>query len=86
MDGSGYPRGLKGEDIPIEARIIAVADIFDALTSQRPYKKAWSNAEAFSALEEMAGVTLDTDCVQALLNNVAAITEIQQQFAEDCYG
>ena len=86
MDGSGYPRGLKGDAIPIEARIIAVADIFDALTSPRPYKQAWSNAEAFSALEEMAGVTLDPDCVHALLKNLAAITDIQQQFAESCYG
>lgn len=86
LNGSGYPEGLKGTEIPIEARIIAVADVFDALTSQRPYKQAWSNAEAFSALEEMAGVTLDPDCVMALINNQEQIREIQQQFAEDCFG
>ena len=46
-DGSGYPDGLKGEDIPHAARIVAVADVFDALTSERPYKRAWSADEAF---------------------------------------
>ncbi len=86
VDGSGYPHGLKGDAIPIEARIIAVADIFDALTSARPYKHAWSNAEAFSALDEMAGVTLDKDCVQALLDGQSEVEEIQQQFAEDLLG
>lgn len=82
MNGQGYPHGLKGQDIPIEARIAAVADVFDALTSKRPYKEAWSNAEAFALLEELAGDVLDHDCVQALLLQTDAIVHIQERFRE----
>jgi len=86
MDGMGYPDGLKGEAIPIEARIIAVADIFDALTSSRPYKMAWNNEQAFELLQEMAGNTLDLDCVNALLSHLEEIEQIQQRFRENPYG
>jgi HD-GYP domain-containing protein (c-di-GMP phosphodiesterase class II) len=82
VDGTGYPRGIQGEAIPIEARIIAVADIFDALTNQRAYKKAWSNAEAFALLRQLAGKQLDRDCVKALIQNADAIEEIQQRFRD----
>jgi HD-GYP domain-containing protein (c-di-GMP phosphodiesterase class II) len=83
MDGSGYPNGLKGLDIPIEARICAVADVFDALTSRRSYKLAWDNEKAFATLRQMAGVKLDSDCVEALIGNAAKVMEIQATFAED---
>ncbi len=83
FDGSGYPQGLAGEDIPIEARIIAVADVFDALTSQRPYKAAWSNDEAFSALREMATWKLDPRCVDALLQCRSRIEVIQVRFRDE---
>jgi HD-GYP domain-containing protein (c-di-GMP phosphodiesterase class II) len=86
LDGAGYPSGLKGENIPVEARIIAVADIFDALTSARPYKSAWSIDEAYAALRKLAGLKLDADCVGALVNNRAKIEQIQKKFAEDSYG
>jgi len=86
MNGMGYPEGLQGEDIPIEARIISVADIFDALTSKRPYKEAWSNAKAFELLEKLSGNTLDPDCVNALLNHRDEIEQIQQHFREDTFG
>jgi HD-GYP domain-containing protein (c-di-GMP phosphodiesterase class II) len=86
LDGMGYPEGLQGEAIPIEARIVAVADIFDALTSERPYKTAWSNERAFALLQEMAGKTLDADCVNALLGQQEQIEAIQQCFQEDIYG
>jgi len=86
INGKGYPAGLKGDDIPIEARIVAVADVFDALTSIRPYKKAWSNSNAFQYLSELAGETLDHDCVNALINNIEKIEEIQKQFKENTYG
>ncbi len=82
INGSGYPHGLKGDEIPIEARISAVADVFDALTSKRPYKEAWSNARACDMLRSLAGDQLDSDCVNALLGNERRIVEIQQQFRD----
>jgi len=82
MNGKGYPGGQKGEEIPLEARIVAVADVFDALTSERPYKKAWSNQEAINKLKELAGEVLDKDCVNALLRNMHEVEKIQQQFSE----
>jgi HD-GYP domain-containing protein (c-di-GMP phosphodiesterase class II) len=86
VNGGGYPRGLKGRDIPIEARIVAVADVFDALTSRRPYKTAWSNEQAFDMLKKLSGVKLDADCVNALIDNVDKIETIQQKFKEDPFG
>jgi len=82
INGTGYPEGISGNDIPLEARIVAVADIFDALTSKRPYKEAWSNDDAFAALSEMAGEKLDQDCVNALLAKRMEVEEIQRQFKE----
>ncbi|HEY0830976.1 MAG TPA: HD-GYP domain-containing protein [Candidatus Dormibacteraeota bacterium] len=66
LDGSGYPYGLKAEAIPIEARIVAVADTYDALTSDRPYRKACSPADARRVLVEEAGTRLDSNAVAAL--------------------
>lgn len=64
-DGSGYPAGLAGEAIPLSGRIVAVADVFDALTSDRPYKKAWSEAEALNHILANAGSHFDPACVAA---------------------
>jgi HD-GYP domain-containing protein (c-di-GMP phosphodiesterase class II) len=86
MDGSGYPQGLREKQIPLESRITAVADVFDALTSQRPYKAAWSNDEAFAMLQKMAGSKLDQDCVDALLQHREEIEAIQVRFHEDQFG
>lgn len=87
IDGSGYPKGLRGDEIPLEARIIAVADIFDALTSRRPYKAAWSNEESFAELQQQADNNkLDKDCVEALLNNIKHIESIQRNFMDDPLG
>ncbi|KZZ11772.1 phosphohydrolase, partial [Oleiphilus sp. HI0078] len=85
-DGSGYPDGLVAQDIPIEARIVAVADVFDALTSERPYKKAWSNDDAFAKIDAMAGTKLDRECVDALIKNRELVEEIQRQFKENIIG
>ena len=86
IDGSGYPKGLKGSEIPIEARIVAVADVFDALTSKRPYKEAWSNDIAFVELRKLAGKSLDSDCVNMLIREKKTVQEIQQRFQEDHIG
>lgn len=86
LNGSGYPHGLKGDDIPIEACIIAVADVFDALTSRRPYKEAWDNDRAFDNLRQLSGLTLDPRCVQALIDNRAEVERIQANFSEDTLG
>jgi len=85
MNGQGYPSGIKGDDIPLEARIVAVADIFDALTSSRPYKEAWSNEKAIQAIKQLAGESLDKDCVDALIQNMDQILIIQKQFNENPY-
>lgn len=85
VNGRGYPSGKKGNEIPIEARIVAVADIFDALTSKRPYKDAWSNEKAIKTLEELAGETLDKDCVNALTSNMEKVEKIQKQFSENVF-
>lgn len=66
-DGSGYPYGLKGEQIPLAARIFAVADVYDALTSERPYRKAWSKEDALNYIKEQAGKHFDPKVVQVFL-------------------
>ena len=86
INGQGYPRGLKGVDIPLEARIVAVADVFDALTSRRPYKDAWTNDQAFAMLQRLAGEKLDVDCVNALLASRAEVERIQSLFRENPLG
>ena len=82
VDGSGYPLGLVGDAISLEGRIVAVADVFDALTSVRPYKAAWSNADALAYLREQAGRRYDAEAVAVLCRSEAAIKDIQSRFAE----
>ena len=82
MDGSGYPDGLAGDAIPVEARVVATADVFDALTSERPYKPAWSNDTAFEFLQTWAGKRLDAGCVHALVDNRDRVAAIQKRFRE----
>ena len=67
FDGSGYPYGLKGAEIPIFSRIVAVADVFDALTSERPYKKAWDIDDALAFIRNASGTHFDSTCVDAFL-------------------
>lgn len=86
VNGSGYPEGKLGDEIPLEARIVAVADVFDALTSKRPYKEAWSNDEAFDMLTSLIDETLDRDCVEALMNRRDEVEDIQKNYKEDFYG
>jgi len=87
LDGTGYPRGLSGTDIPLEARIVAVADVFDALTSRRPYKDAWSNEAALATLAAEAEQNkLDPECVAALAASMREILQIQACFTETVLG
>jgi energy-coupling factor transport system substrate-specific component len=70
LNGKGYPLGLKGNEIPMIAQIIAVADIYDALTSDRPYRKAMSQSQAIEILENCKGITLNSDLVDSLIKEV----------------
>ncbi|WP_170940494.1 HD domain-containing phosphohydrolase [Pseudoalteromonas sp. NBT06-2] len=81
-DGSGYPYGLSGEDIPIEGRIVAIADVFDALTSVRPYKEAWPTEDAFNFLNEHAGAHFDPTLVSIFLRCKSEILLIKEKFNE----
>lgn len=82
-DSSGYPNRLGGEDIPQTARIVKVCDVFDALTSRRPYKEPWSNEDALILLQQEAGRQFDPAVVTAMLElyDSGRITEIQTQFS-----
>jgi two-component system response regulator RpfG len=73
FDGSGYPRGLRGDDIPLEARIVALADVFDALLSERPYKKPWKVDQAVELIRSESGGHFDPACVEAMLERLDEI-------------
>jgi putative two-component system response regulator len=83
FDGSGYPRGLAGEDIPLSGRIVAVADVFDALTSERPYKAAWSVERARQMVIDGKGSHFDPACVDAFLSDWDEVLAIRQRFQDD---
>jgi CRP-like cAMP-binding protein len=70
-DGQGYPNQIAAEDIPVESRICAIADVYDALISERPYKAAWPVSEALAEIERMAGHAFDPELVQLFLDEVA---------------
>lgn len=82
-DGTGYPKGLKGHAIPVFGRIVAVADVFDALTSERPYKKAWALEDARRFLEDGRGKHFDPLCVEAFLAGWDDVLEIRQRFMDE---
>ena len=81
-DGSGYPHGLRETAIPIEARIVAIADVFDALTSERPYKKAWSVEDACALLIEQKGRHFEPRLVDLFLDGLPQVLEIKQRWSE----
>lgn len=83
FDGSGYPAGLVGEAIPIFSRIVAVADVFDALSSERPYKAAWPLAQSVEFLKANAGSHFDPVCVDAFLADWDAVLAVKQRFQDD---
>ncbi|MBL8063213.1 MAG: HD domain-containing protein, partial [Anaerolineales bacterium] len=69
-DGTGYPRGLKGEEIPLSARIFAIADVYDALTSHRPYRLAWSKEQTLEFIRSQAGKHFDPNVVEVFLKTI----------------
>ena len=81
-DGSGYPNGLAGEDIPHAARVVALADVFDALTSVRPYKRAWSVNEALDHVRQESGRHFDPELAEIFLGCTAEITQIRERWAD----
>lgn len=86
FDGSGYPRGVMGDAIPLVGRIVAVADVFDALTSTRPYKRAWSLEDAKAFLEQGKGTHFDPRCVDAFLDAWDEVLHIRQLFQDSNGG
>lgn len=82
-DGSGYPQGLAGEAIPHVARIVALADVFDALTSVRPYKKAWTVEQALELIRSESGKHFDPELARIFMDCMPAIAQIREQWADD---
>ncbi len=82
FDGTGYPHGHTGTAIPLPARIVAVADVFDALTSVRPYKKAWTFQHALEYVQSNSGKHFDPDCVRAFEKRVDAVAQIMQELGD----
>lgn len=83
FDGSGYPHGSVGDAIPLEGRIVAVADVFDALTSSRPYKPAWTFERAVDLLREGRGSHFDPGCVDAFLSRWDEVLDIHTRFLDE---
>ena len=81
-DGTGYPTGLHGEDIPIVARIVSIADVFDALVSKRPYKEPWTIEEGIAFLQSERGNHFDANCVDAFVASSERVREIQGEYAD----
>ncbi len=82
-DGSGYPRGLAGEQIPMEGRIVAIADVFDALISERPYKQAWPLDQAVQFIQENAGLHFDPMLVEVFMDHLDEIITLAKNYADD---
>ena len=81
-DGTGYPRGLAGEEIPLSARICAVCDVFDALLSRRPYKEPWAVDAALAEIDRRAGTHLDPRLVELFKGIIDEILQIQSQYPD----
>jgi len=83
FNGEGYPRGLKGEDIPLEGRIVAIVDVFDALTSVRPYKQAWPIQKAFEFIRTQSGQHFDPQLVDIFLSHEQDVINIHDDWMDE---
>jgi len=81
-DGSGYPKQLRGEEIPLIGRIVAVVDVFDALTTERPYKKAWTVEDALALIQRESGKHFDPNLVNLFMSILPAVLEVKQRWSE----
>ena len=81
-DGSGYPRGLAGREIALAARIVAIADVYDALTSRRIYKAAWSQDDTMQMLRDKAGTQFDPDLVEVFLSRPDQLSAIRDRYPD----
>ncbi|PIU35661.1 MAG: phosphohydrolase, partial [Sulfurimonas sp. CG07_land_8_20_14_0_80_36_56] len=86
MNGEGYPHKLKGSQIPMESKIVAVADVFDAMSNPRPYHKGHSIEETFEHLQSNIGTLFDSDCVNALVERKEEVSEIRKIFVSKEYN
>jgi putative two-component system response regulator len=86
FDGTGYPSGLKGDEIPLIGRICAVGDVFDALTSERPYKRAWPVHAAVNEIAVTSGRHFDPNIVAAFFNALPEILRLKERFSDRAYG
>jgi putative two-component system response regulator len=84
-DGTGYPAGLAGEDIPLEGRIVALADVFDALTSKRPYKEAWPEDRACAHILEQRGRHFDPQLTDLFLGDLETLRAIRADVGDDVF-
>lgn len=82
-DGKGYPNGLKGEDIPLEGRIVCIVDVFDALTTNRPYKKAWPVGKAVEVIRDGKGTQFDPNLADVFLENLEEFLKIRDKFSDE---
>lgn len=82
-NGKGYPKGLAGQKIPIQGRIVALADVFDALSMDRPYKKAWLLEKILSLLSEESGEHFDPHLVKLFMDSLPTILEIKEKYADE---
>jgi two-component system response regulator RpfG len=76
-NGTGYPKRLQGNEIPLSARIVAVADVYDALTTSRPYKSPWSSEDAIDYIREQNGEHFDPQCTKAFLDKIGEVHDIK---------
>jgi putative two-component system response regulator len=81
-DGTGYPRGLSGDDIPLSARLMAVADVYDALTTKRPYKDAFTHEESIAMMEAGRALHFDPDIIDAMLSIQNEFIDIAQRYKD----
>jgi HD-GYP domain-containing protein (c-di-GMP phosphodiesterase class II) len=81
-DGAGYPRGLAGEKIPLSARIMAAADVYDALVSRRVYKEAWTHEEACGEIVKLSGSQFDPKIVEAIVHEMSAFKAIYEKYQD----